>query len=136
MLAALRALAWITVLALLLDAPAAPRRAVPPIAALDASASWLRGGDSARWRRAIRRRGARPRELLLFGDSVRPASPPVPRDVDDARASRSPSARSAVGRPLVLVTDGELDDPAPLASLPAGSRVEVLAHTPARSMRR
>ena len=32
----------------------------------------------------------------------------------------------------MLVTDGELDDPASLTSLPAGSRVEVLARTPAR----
>ena len=31
----------------------------------------------------------------------------------------------------MLVTDGELNDPATLTSLPAGSRVEVLAHPPA-----
>jgi hypothetical protein len=70
-LAALRALAWIIVLALLFDAPAGPRRAVPPIAALDASQSWLRGSDSALWRRAIAAARSASSELLLFGDSAR-----------------------------------------------------------------
>ena len=130
-LAALRTLAWIIVLALLFDAPAGPRRAVPPIAALDASASWLRGGDTTLWRRAISTARRASSELLLWGDSVRSGAPPaLPRD-DATRALPLAERALAVGRPLVLVTDGELDDPATLTSLPAGSRVEVLAHPPA-----
>ena len=130
-LAALRALAWIIVLALLFDAPAGPRRAVPPIAALDASASWLRGGDTTLWRRAILTARSASSEMLLWGDSVRSGAPSAaPRDVE-TRALPLAERALAVGRPLVLVTDGELDDPATLTSLPAGSRVEVLAHPPA-----
>ncbi|MEP7066641.1 MAG: hypothetical protein ABI889_11450 [Gemmatimonadota bacterium] len=127
-LAALRALAWLIVLALLFDAPAGPRRAVPPIAALDASASWLRGSDSALWRRALSTARGASSELLLWGDSARTAAAPaVPRDAA-SRAMPLAERALAVGRPLVLITDGELDDPAALASLPAGSRVNVLAH--------
>ena len=127
-LAALRALAWLLVLALLFDAPAGPRRAVPPIAALDASESWLRGGDTTLWRRAIASARSASADLLLWGDSARAGAPPAaPRDVS-SRAAPLAERALAVGRPLVLVTDGELDDPTVLASLPAGSRVEVLEH--------
>jgi hypothetical protein len=127
-LAALRALAWIIVLALLFDAPAGARRAVPPIAALDASESWLRAGDSALWRRAVSTARAASSDLLLWGDSARTATAPaIPRDAA-TRAMPLAERALAVGRPLVLITDGELDDPATLTSLPAGSRVSVLAH--------
>jgi hypothetical protein len=130
-LAALRALAWVILLALLLDAPAGRRRAVPPIAALDASASWTRGGDSALWRRAVATARSASSELLLWGDSTRGgAVPAIPRDVATRTLPLAERAL-AVGRPLVLVTDGELDDPSSLASLPAGSRVEVIVHAPA-----
>lgn len=130
-LAALRALSWLLVLALLLDAPAGPRRAVPPIAALDASASWLRGGDSALWRRAISEARSVSPEMLLWGDSARSgAAPTVPRDAA-TRALPLAERALAVGRPLVLITDGELDDPSTLASLPAGSRIDVIPHAPA-----
>ncbi|MEP7086639.1 MAG: hypothetical protein ABI884_04840, partial [Gemmatimonadota bacterium] len=130
-LAALRLLAWLIMLALLLDAPAGPRRAVPAIAALDASASWLRGGDSALWRRAVSTARLASSDLLLWGDSARSDSAPVvPRDIA-TRALPLAERALAVGRPLVLVTDGELDDPNALSSLPAGSRVELLAHAPA-----
>ncbi len=130
-LAALRALAWLIMLALLLDAPAGPRRAVPPIAALDASASWMRGGDSALWRRAVSTARSASSDLLLWGDSARDgAAPAIPRDVS-TRAQPLAERAQAAGRPLVLVTDGELDDPVMVASLPAGSRVEVVPHLPA-----
>jgi len=130
-LVVLRALAWVLMAALVLDAPAAPRRAVPPIAALDVSASWLRGGDSARWHRAVSAARNASSDVLFWGDSVR--SGPAPAFPSDVATRAFPLAERAlaVGRPLVLVTDGELDDPASLASLPAGSRVEVLARMPA-----
>ena len=123
-LAALRALAWLIVLALLLDAPAGPRRAVPPIAALDASASWLRGGDSALWRARDRHArgahvGAAP--LRRLGAHAVDA-PRMPRDAA-TRALPARRARARGGTPLVLVTDGELDDPGALRVAPAGSRV-------------
>jgi hypothetical protein len=93
-LAALRALAWIIVLALLFDAPAGPRRAVPPIAALDASESWLRGSDSALWRRAISDARNASSELLLFGDSAR--SGKAPTTPHDAATRALPLAKRAL----------------------------------------
>ncbi|HET7552424.1 MAG TPA: hypothetical protein VFK04_14135 [Gemmatimonadaceae bacterium] len=130
-LIALRALAMTLLLALVLDAPSGPSRAPKPLVALDVSASWGRGGDSALWRRA-RERVARlaPDSLVLFGDSVRVARAPA-RPTDDASRARALVERSlASGRALVLVTDGELDDPASLEQLPSGSRVEVEQREP------
>jgi hypothetical protein len=131
----LRALAMTLLLALVLDAPSGPSRAPKPLVALDASASWERGGDSALWRRA-RERVARlsSDSLVLFGDSVRVARAPA-RPADDASRARALVERSlASGRALVLVTDGELDDPASLEQLPSGSRVEVVQRKPARDL--
>lgn len=130
---ALLRLASITVLvALLLDAPAGPRRSLAPWVALDASASWQRGRDSTAWQRAWRDvRAARPESLFLFGDSLRAIgvgdSLTTPRDL--ASVAR-PAVERALGRghPLVVVTDGELADPEALRELPAGSRVDVEPH--------
>lgn len=126
--ALLRGTAATLVAALALDAPAGRARRTAPLVALDASASWLRGGDSALWR-AARDTAATVRadSVFLFGDSLRP-------DVDAARAPTDHASRAApaveralgVGRPLIVVTDGELADPEALTALPAGSRVVVL----------
>lgn len=126
-LIALRALALALVIALLLDAPAGRTRPVDPLVALDASASLTRADDSVAWQRAVSRVRELPRDsLLLFGDSVRVAElPSVPGD----RASRvAPVVERALaaGRPLILITDGEIDDPAQLQDLPRGSRVELM----------
>jgi len=131
--AALRAAAVATVVALLLDVQLGPRRAVAPFGALDASASWLRASDTTAWRSAAARlRRAGVDSSFLFGDSVRPASAPPGSPPDLASAVRPAVERAlAAGRPLVVITDGELDDPAALASLPPGSRVEVVER-PAR----
>jgi hypothetical protein len=134
-LIALRALAMTLLLALVLDAPSGPSRAPAPLVALDVSASWGRGSDSALWRQA-RERVARlgPDSLVLFGDSVRVARAPA-TPTDDASRARALVERSlASGRALVLVTDGELDDPASLDQLPSGSRVEVVQRQPARDL--
>lgn len=129
----LRALAGTAAVALFLDAPLGPSRPLAPWVGLDASASWRASGDTTAWRRALltvdslRREGAD--AVLLFGDSVRADSAPsVPAD----RASLvGPLVESAlaVGRPLVLVTDGAIDDPERLARLPRGSSVRVVAAT-------
>src|SRR3982751_3770350 len=76
---ALLRLAVVTLLAaLLLDAPAGRRKPLATWVALDASASWRRGGDTSAWRRAWREvRSARPESLFLFGDSLR-----APRGAD------------------------------------------------------
>ena len=114
------------VVALALDAPAGLARRAAPFAALDASASWSRGGDASRWnaaRDSARAVGAD--SIAIFGDSVRVGEPP--RDPTDASSRAQPVVERALagGRPLVVVTDGELADPEALRALPAGSRVIV-----------
>src|SRR5947208_17101103 len=70
--AALRAVAITLLAALLLDAPAGRRKPLATWVALDASASWGRGGDAAAWKQAWRDvRGVQPESLFLFGDSLR-----------------------------------------------------------------
>ena len=128
-LRALRALAVLAVLAMALDLPLAPAAPVAPWVALDVSASW-RTQDTSAWRAALRvvdsARAAGADTLLLLGDSVRTdAIPAIPAD----RASRvAPlvDAAVALGRPVILVTDGRLADPERLAQLPAGSVVRVI----------
>lgn len=131
--ALLRAAALTLILALLFDAPAGPRRALRPFVALDASLSWLRGsGDPAAadslWRRALASaRAAEGDSIFVFGDSVRRA-PASPAAADNASSVRAMVERAlAAGRPLLVITDGELDDPDALEALPRGSSVSVLA---------
>src|SRR5205823_1116556 len=114
--------------ALLLDAPAARPRPVTSWAALDASASMARG-DTTLWRAARDTvRHAAAESVFVFGDSARRGdSTAAPRDL--ASLLRPVVERSlGAGHPLVVVTDGELDDPDAVRGLPAGSRVVVLAH--------
>ncbi len=134
-LVALRALATTLLLALVFDAPAGPARAPAPLVALDVSTSWERAADSSLWR-AARADAARlaSDSLVLFGDSVRAGRAPE-RPSDEATRARSLVERSlAAGRPVVIVTDGELDDPGALAQLPSGSRVQVAQREPARDV--
>jgi hypothetical protein len=65
-----------------------------------------------------------------MGDSLRPGAAPDHPD-DDATRAAEPAARArASGRPLVLITDGEVDDPASLGALPPASRTELIARAP------
>lgn len=128
-LIALRALALALIIALLLDAPAGAARPISPFLALDASASWVRANDPAAWRNAVRVARATPHDtLFLFGDSARVADLPE-RPADRTSRVRPAIERAlAAGRPLTIVTDGEIDDPAELPALPAGSRIEIVPH--------
>ena len=130
--AVLRAVAITLLAALLLDAPAGRRKPLATWVALDASASWRRGGDTSAWRRAWREvRAARPESLFVFGDSLRAlrGADSLTTPTDLASIAR-PAVERALGRghPLVVVTDGELTDPEALNELPAGSRVIVEPH--------
>jgi hypothetical protein len=127
LVAALRALALALLIALLLDAIAGRPRPVAPIVALDASESWLRGGDTTFWSTARRRAMAAARDsLFLVGDSVRVG--PAPERPTDAATRLRPLVERALasGRPLRLFTDGEVDDPDALTSVPSGSEVVVI----------
>ncbi len=118
--------------ALLLDAAGGRQRVATPIVALDASASWSRGRDTAAFGAAYTaaKRDAAD-SLLLFGDSVRGANQsPTPTDLA-SRARPVVEHALATGRPLVLYTDGEIDDAPALSSLPRGSRVVVAPATTA-----
>ncbi|MBC7789295.1 MAG: hypothetical protein H7Z74_05080 [Anaerolineae bacterium] len=131
----LRAVALVVLFALLFDAPSGRRRAPNPIVALDVSESWLRGGDTALWRTARDRARSLTRDSLwLFGDSIRGGTgPELPSDQMSASASIAERALAS-GRPVVLLTDGELDDPGALRELPSGSRVEAAVRADARDI--
>lgn len=127
-LALLRAAAIALLVALLLDAPLGARGAPEAFAALDVSASWRRGGDSAAYSSAVRQLlAARTDSLFLVGDSVRAGPPPATPSDGASRVRPAVERALAAGRPLLLVTDGAVDDPAALGELPAGSEVRVVA---------
>jgi hypothetical protein len=132
--ALLRVGAVMLLVALLLDAPASGARPVAAWVALDASLSMARG-DSALWRAARdTARRATAESVFVFGDSVRrgdTASAPH----DQASLLRPVAERAlGAGHPLIVVTDGELDDPDAARALPAGSRIVVLPHSARRDM--
>jgi len=133
MLLLLRAAALTLVFALAFNAPAGARLVPAAMVALDASASWTRGGDTARWRRAVVvARSLAGDSLILFGDSVRAVLRPPAHPGDNATRVRPLVERAlAAGRPLTLITDGEIDDPGARVAFPGGSRVNVLAHSSA-----
>lgn len=130
--AALRALATALVAALLLGAPAGPPGAATADVALDVSESWLRAAAHCdRWRLALDSASALGGgRWLRFGDSVR-AGPGVTAPLDRASRVRPVVDRAAAtGRPVVVITDGELDDADAIASLPRGSRTIVMPCAP------
>jgi hypothetical protein len=132
--AALRFVAITLLVALVLDAAAAPAKAVATWAALDVSASMARG-DSTLWR-AARDTVARvhAESVLVFGDSARRAdSTSAPRDLATLLRPAVERALGA-GHPLVVVTDGELDDPDAARTLPGSSRIIVLPHRAQRDL--
>jgi len=121
-----RALAVALIVALLLDVPAGRVAPRGPLVALDVSSSWLRARDSADFRAAATeaRQRADGDTLWLVGQRLRAASGSP--DATDARSSIAPLVEraQAAGRPVILFTDGELDDPDAAGRLPAGSVVE------------
>jgi hypothetical protein len=125
-LALLRALTTTLIVALLLAAPAGRATVMAPDVALDASESWLRATDSSAWRAALDSAPRAGGTIYRFGDSLRvDASRHPPTD----RASRLRGvvdAAAGSGRPVVVITDGELDEPQLLSALPRGSRLLVI----------
>jgi hypothetical protein len=128
-LATLRALAVGIVVALLLHAPWG--RPQPPArdVALDASLSVGRGrvNAAACWRTMLDSARALGATRYRFGDSLRADAGDEPPADRASRLRPVEEHASATGRPMTIVTDGELDEPALAASLPAGSRVVVMA---------
>ena len=118
-LALLRAVAWGVVAALLLN-PALRRLGAPgPTVLLDGSLSMTDPGGDARWRAAVETTASlvagrssleRAGRVVVFGDQPRPF-----RESDPPTASTTlllPALREAAARggPIVIVTDGLIDD--------------------------
>ena len=135
-IALLRFIALALVAALLLDAPIGRAKAVTPWVALDGSLSWMRGADdSVMWRAAMTTlRASNADSTIVFGDSAR-VRRTVSAPSDQASVVGPAVERSlASGRPLIVLTDGDVDDPESLRQLPAGSRVEVIARPSRRDV--
>ena len=143
LLGALRALAVTIVAAILFGAPSAPPRPAAPLVAIDVSASSRRAvGDENSvvnaWRErlaeAAKRDAPGADAFVIVGDSIRDirASDMAALRSDDqgSRVRAAVDRAASLGRPLVLLTDGEVDDAESLAEAPAGSIVRVLANTP------
>lgn len=128
LLMALRLLAVIAAMALLLDLPIGVARPPSPLVALDVSSSWTRSGDSAAWRAAgdTARAAGASGALVLFGDSTRNATiPSLPGDLA-SRVAPVLQRAAATGQSVVVVTDGAIDDADALQQAVAGSRVAVV----------
>ena len=126
-IAGLRALAATIIIALLLGAPAGSGSRAASDVALDASESWLRASDSSAWHAAQDSASRAGGAVHRFGDSLRTASARGgPRD-HASRLRDVVDAATGSGRPTLVITDGELDEPELLADLPRGSRLVVLA---------
>ena len=126
--AALRGIAITAALALLFNVLIGARGRSAPLVAVDASLSWLRGRDSTQFDsvlREARRTAGSSENLLAFGDSVRPLGGGAAPGDRASRVRQAVERALVAGRPLVVYTDGEIDDPDALRTLPAGSRVVV-----------
>lgn len=124
--ALLRALSVTSLVALALDAVVGAQRIPSPLVALDVSSSWRRGRDSAAFATAAHRaREEGGDSLYVFGDSLRLAGDPLTSSDRASRVRPAVERAMAAGRPLVIYTDGEIDDPEALRSVPAGSRVVI-----------
>ena len=124
-------------------------RATPraPLLAVDASASWRRAvGDESTfvkgWRRSIAdsvlRTAPGDAPVVLVGDSLRETAADelarlTPAD-PSSRVRPAVDRAASLGRSLILVTDGEVDDADALAEAPPGSRVVRLAGAPKRDV--
>jgi len=125
-LALLRALAATLIVALLLGAPAGRATRLDPDVAVDASQSWLRASDSSAWTMALDSAGRLRGTMHRFGDSLRvDGARGLPTD-HSSRIRSVVDAATGSGRPVVIITDGEIDEPELLPSLPRGSRTIVI----------
>jgi len=132
-LAGARALASMLIAAVALGAPVPGVAPTAAIVAFDASASWTRGVDAGTARAAAdtaaRVATAARTVVAAVGESSRavgraPRSLPLTDRL--SRVGAVADSAATTGLPLVLVTDGEVDDGDALTRAPAGSRAVVL----------
>nr|MDQ2667249.1 hypothetical protein [Gemmatimonadota bacterium] len=125
-IALLRGIGAMLVVALLLSAKAGRATSEAADVALDASESWTRASDAAGWKAALDSAAAAGHQVHRFGDSLRASSGAEPPGDHASRVRDVVDAASGSGRPVAIVTDGELDEPEVLAGLPRGSRTIVI----------
>lgn len=122
----LRGLAYLLLFALLLGAPFGRTTPPAPLVVLDVSASWARAATDAWWQAARdSARGLAADSVLLAGDSARAVTPEeLPEAPADTRSTIAAALERAqtMARPVVLITDGELDDADAWRQAPPGSR--------------
>ncbi len=127
LLGTLRGLAYLCLLGLLLNAPSGKADPEAPLPVLDVSASWQRADDGQLWRAALDSlRAVVGDSVLLTGDSVRLVgrTDAVDASPTDQRSELQPALdrATALGRAVVIVSDGEPDDVGMSSALPPGSR--------------
>jgi hypothetical protein len=128
-LALLRALAWLGVVALLLD-PGCRSGPVPPTVLLDQSRSMGDPTGDARWRAAAdsARRLAAGGPVVLFGATPRAWHEAARPDAPTSLLLPALSEAVSRGGPVIVVTDGEVDDAAALpADVMRAARVVIVA---------
>ena len=133
LLMALRVLAVLLVMALLLDLPIGSARPPAPLVALDASASWQQSADANAWRQATdsaRASSLASSDIVLFGDSVRSGTIPTQPADFASRVAPVVQRAAADGQRVVVVTDGAIDDADALAQALPGSRLIVVPTAP------
>lgn len=130
-LAALRATGVAFVVALVSSAPAGRASSSAPDVALDASESWTRASGETAWKVALDSAAHAGGTVRRFGDSLRAVNETAAPGDHMSHVRDVVDAASGSGRSVVIVTDGELDDPELLAGLPRGSRTIVIPRTEA-----
>jgi len=137
-LAVLRATAWGAVAALLVNPGCRRVGAAAPTVLLDGSASMSDAAGDVRWQAALdsargaagRGRGGR---ILVFGLEPRLLANGVGPDAPASRLLPALREAAALGGPVVVVTDGEIEDAAELpADLLRAARIVVLERPTAR----
>ncbi|MFI5280503.1 MAG: vWA domain-containing protein [Gemmatimonadales bacterium] len=129
-LAVLRAASWSAIAILLVD-PACHRRGDnSAVVLLDGSASMSDPGGDGRWRAAVdsaRAFAGGTGRVFLFGGEPRVFQPAMRPDGPESRLAPSLREAAARGGPLVIVTDGLIDDPEALpADVLRRARIVVL----------
>ncbi len=129
LLMALRVVAVLAVVSLLLDLPVGVARPPAPLVALDVSASWQRSSDANVWRAvgdSTRAASVASADIVLFGDSVR--SGDIAAQPQDLATLVAPVVQraAAAGQRVVVVTDGGIDDADALSQALPGSRLIVV----------
>lgn len=124
-LALLRAAAVCLVSAIVLGAPLAPPRSVAPVLAVDVSRSTLRTHSAGETEEALRARISHimtkhaVTQLLAFGDSLREGGSEIDGVMATALQWRdyhsvlrpAVDRAAAMGKPILVLTDGEISDP-------------------------